>query len=481
VLLIADPRNRTMRPTIRPLRLAITLASIEMLGLLADAGAHASPITGSGLPIATEQPSLGLTYLVRTEDVANIADLGQVVSFAGNFAPGGYSVANGQLLSIAANPVLFSQIGTTYGGNGTTDFALPNLSGRTVVGTGQGAGLTNRNLGSAAGATTQTLAADQLPPYGGASGIITGSRPFPTLQPSLALNEAVVTQGFFPTTTGAQAPGPLVGQVLTYAGPALPSGQIAANGQQIPITQQQALFSVLGNTYGGDFPVTFAVPNLDGRAPTGAGAAPGLTPLALGAMVGGQGTTLTVANLPPQLLKLSNGTMSVLGGDQPFSVQQPTLGLNYIIATQGVFPTANQIDPDGTPFLGEISLFAGTVAPAGWAFADGQLLSIAADPALFAVLGDTYGGNGVFDFALPDLQDRVAVGTGDGVTLGETFGTDNETLNFAQLPPGYPTALPTVSSVPEPSTLAVLLSGLAGLLYRRRRCSAWLFHRSQGR
>ena len=190
-----------------------------MLGLLADAGAHASPITGSGLPIATEQPSLGLTYLVRTEARANIADLGQVVSFAGNFAPGGYSVANGQLLSIAANPVLFSQIGTTYGGNGTTDFALPNLSGRTVVGTGQGAGLTNRNLGSAAGATAQTLAADQLPPYGGASGITTGSRPFPTLQPSLALNEAVVTQGFFPTTTGAQAPGPLVGQVLTYAGP----------------------------------------------------------------------------------------------------------------------------------------------------------------------------------------------------------------------------------------------------------------------
>ena len=77
-----------------------------------------------------------------------------------------------------------------------------------------------------------------------------------------------------------------------------------------------------------------------------------------------------------------------------------------------------------------------------------------------------------FDFALPDLQDRLAVGTGDGVSLGETFGADNETLDFAQLPPGYPTALPTVSSVPEPSALAVLLSGLAGLLYRRRRCSA---------
>ena len=91
-----------MRRTLRPLRFVIELASAEMVGLLAGSGAHASPITGDGLPIDTEQPSLGLTYLVRTGAAANIADLGQVVLFAGNFAPGGYSVANGQLLSIAA-------------------------------------------------------------------------------------------------------------------------------------------------------------------------------------------------------------------------------------------------------------------------------------------------------------------------------------------------------------------------------------------
>jgi microcystin-dependent protein len=458
-----------MRRITRPLRLAITLASVDMLGLLAGGGAHASPITGNGLPVTTEQPSLGLTYLVRTEDPTSIADDGQVVLFAGNFAPGGYSVANGQLMSIAANPVLFSQIGTTYGGNGTTDFALPNLSGRTAVGTGQGAGLTNRTLGSAYGATTQTLTPGQLPPYGGASGITSGGQPVSTLQPSLALNEAVVTQGFFPSGTGPQATGPLVGQVLTYAGSTLPIGQAAANGQQVPITQQQALFSVLGNTFGGDFPVTFAVPNLDGRAPSGVGAAPGLTPLTLGAMVGGQGTTLTIANLPPQLLALSNGTTGVLGGDRPFSVQQPALGLNYIVATQGVFPSQGGIEPDGTPFLGEVSLFAGTVAPAGWAFADGQLLSIATNEALFAVIGATYGGNGISNFALPNLEDRVAVGTGDGVSLGEVFGADTDTLNYAQLPVGYPAVLPTVSTVPEPSTVAILLSGLAGLFCWRRR------------
>ena len=458
-----------MRRTPRPLRFAIALATAEIVGLLAGAGAHASPITGSDQPVDTEQPSLGLTYLVRTNDPTNIAGLGQVVLFAGNFAPGGYSVANGQLLLVAANEVLFTEIGATYGGNGTNTFALPNLSGRTAVGTGQGAGLTNRTLGSVSGATTQTLTVNQLPPFGGATGITTGSQPLSTLQPSLALNQAIVTQGSFPSGTGPQATGPLVGQVLTYAGATLPGGQIAANGQQLPIQQQQALFSVIGNTYGGNFPLTFAVPNLDGRAPAGAGAAPGLIPLALGGMVGSEGTTLTIANLPPQLLRLSNGNVAVLGGDQPFSVRQPTLGLNYIIATSGDFPTAGGFVPDGTPFLGEISLFAGTVAPAGWQFADGQLLSIASNEALFTLIGSTYGGNGINNFALPNLEDRVAVGTGNGVTLGETFGTDSVTLDYGQLPVGYPAALPAPSSVPEPPTIALMLTGLIGLFFWRRR------------
>jgi microcystin-dependent protein len=159
----------------------------------------------------------------------------------------------------------------------------------------------------------------------------------------------------------------------------------------------------------------------------------------------------------------------VLGGGQAFSLWQPSLALHYIIAVQGVFPGAGGIEPDGIPFLGEISLYAGTVAPAGWDFADGQLLPIAANAALFAVLGDTFGGNGIFDFALPNLQDRVAVGTGDGVTLREMFGAESETLNFAQLPQGYPAVLPVKHSVPEPPAIAVLLAGLLGLAHRRRR------------
>ena len=85
--------------------------------------------------------------------------IAEIRVFPYNFAPINWAMCNGQLLPISQNTALFSILGTTYGGNGTTDFALPNLSGRTVVGTGQGTGLTDRNLGSAYGATTQTLLA----------------------------------------------------------------------------------------------------------------------------------------------------------------------------------------------------------------------------------------------------------------------------------------------------------------------------------
>jgi len=456
-----------MHSTVHSRRFSVTVAAVAGWSIAASGTSMAGPITGNGVPVATEQPSLGLTYLIRT-GAANIADVGQVVLFAGNFAPGGYSLADGQLLPINANQVLFNQIGTTYGGNGTSTLALPNLEGRTVVGTGSGTGLAPRALGSVAGATAQTLTAGQVPAFGGATGVTTGSAPLPITQPSIALTQTVVTQGFFPQNSGPQAQGPMVGQVLTYAGSTIPGGQIAANGQQLSVVQNQALFNILGNTFGGSFPTTFATPNLSGRAATEAGAGPGLIPQALGQIEGAPSTLLTVANLPPQRLTLPNGTTSVLGGNQPFNIQDPTLGLHYIIAEQGVFPTASGIEPDGEPFLGEISLFAGTTAPAGWAFADGQLLSIAQNEALFAVIGSAYGGNGIFDFALPNLMDRVAVGTGDGITLGERFGTDSDTLNFEQLPAGYPT-VPAANHVPEPPAWTILLVALAALVCLPRR------------
>ncbi len=91
--------------------------------------------------------------------------------------------------------------------------------------------------------------------------------------------------------------------------------------------------------------------------------------------------------------------------------------------------------------MGEIKMFAGTFAPRGWAFCDGQLLSISSNSALFSILGTTYGGDGRTTFALPDMRGRVAVhsgeGTGPGLTtrpLGQKWGAENNILTEGQLP-----------------------------------------------
>jgi len=91
--------------------------------------------------------------------------LGEIKMFAGNFAPRGYALANGQLLSIAQNTALFALYGTTYGGDGRVTFGLPDLQGRAPMEQGQGAGLTPRDLGESAGTPTVTLLATEIPPH----------------------------------------------------------------------------------------------------------------------------------------------------------------------------------------------------------------------------------------------------------------------------------------------------------------------------
>jgi microcystin-dependent protein len=88
--------------------------------------------------------------------------LGQIMLVGFNFAPQGWAFCNGQLLSIAQNTALFSLLGTTYGGNGTPTFALPDLRGRAAVGFGQGPGLSNYDLGQSTGSETVTLTVGQI-------------------------------------------------------------------------------------------------------------------------------------------------------------------------------------------------------------------------------------------------------------------------------------------------------------------------------
>jgi microcystin-dependent protein len=169
--------------------------------------------------------------------------IGEIRLFAGNFAPKNWSFCNGSILSIASNTALFSILGTTYGGNGTTNFALPNLQGRIPVGTGQGPGLSNYQLGQVSGVESTTLTQGNLPahthammatadgaatnvvagaslasnprggtmpniyeagaanqtPMGSLTGPAGGSQPVSVVQPVLALEYIVCLYGIFPS------------------------------------------------------------------------------------------------------------------------------------------------------------------------------------------------------------------------------------------------------------------------------------------
>src|SRR3954452_14925268 len=91
--------------------------------------------------------------------------IGEIRMFGGNFAPRGWALCNGQLLSIAQNTALFSLLGTTYGGDGQTTFGLPNLQSRIPLNQGQGPGLSNYDLGQAGGEETHTLITTEMPTH----------------------------------------------------------------------------------------------------------------------------------------------------------------------------------------------------------------------------------------------------------------------------------------------------------------------------
>ncbi|MFD0860886.1 tail fiber protein [Sungkyunkwania multivorans] len=130
---------------------------------------------GSGQAHNITQPSLGLNYIISlfgtfpspsryTERGPN-PFYAEIILFAGNFAPQGWAFCHGQLLPISSNTALFSILGTQYGGDGITTFALPDLRGRVPVGVGNGPGLSNVNEGQQFGAETHVLTTSQMPSH----------------------------------------------------------------------------------------------------------------------------------------------------------------------------------------------------------------------------------------------------------------------------------------------------------------------------
>lgn len=187
--------------------------------------------------------------------------IGEVVLFGGNFAPRNWALCDGQLLQINQNQALFSILGTTYGGDGETTFALPDLRGRVPIGTGSGPGLTPRSLGQSDGTETVTLNSTQMPSHmhtGPASGL------------------SATLRGHTGSEAEATAPSP-TRALSKFTTPIGVNAYSNSEANQTPIGGPQLVVQSVANT----------------------------------------------------------------GGSQVHENRQPLLGVNYIIAIRGIFPSRN--------------------------------------------------------------------------------------------------------------------------------------------
>ncbi|MFT3684435.1 MAG: tail fiber protein [Phycisphaerales bacterium] len=186
------------------------------------------------------------------------------------------TAARGAFISIPQNTALFALMWNTYGGNATSNYELPDLGGRLSVSKGQGTGLTSHPLGEYFGTTSTHLTAPYLPPHSHtvtgrpATGSAGSSIPFETAQPTLTISYYIATYGIYPTQNSMNDTVGYVGEVIAMAVGGenfVPSGYLPCDGQVLPIDEYDTLFSLIGNTYGGDGFTTFALPDLRGAYP----------------------------------------------------------------------------------------------------------------------------------------------------------------------------------------------------------------------
>ena len=340
--------------------------------------------------------------------------VGEIRMFAGNFAPAGWMFCEGQLLPISENETLFNLIGTTYGGDGQSTFALPDLRGRIPIHQGNGF-----ILAETGGAEEVTLTVQQIPihkhPFLASTGPGNSNTPAgnvtaesaavkiyhrrfthrcnecvrdhfgrrqPAAQqlPALSLHQLHhLAVRHLPVADLKRTPWPIRSSPRSASFPFnfAPKGWAWCDGQLLPLSQNTALFSLLGTTYGGDGKSNFALPDMQGRAPMHPGQGPGLSLHDLGETGGSETVTLLESEIPAHIHTLMrrhtdpgrrsdpdlrrslcrraaggnaySGTHSGLqamafqtfapaGGDQPHNNMQPYLTFYFNIALQGVFP-----------------------------------------------------------------------------------------------------------------------------------------------
>lgn len=429
-------------------------------------------VAGGGSAVENRQPTLATRYIIALQGfypADGSSDLGEqqpparsspyygeIRAVAFNFAPPGWALCEGQTLQISQNTALFSLLGTNFGGNGTTNFKLPDLRGRVPIGVGTGVGLPTYSLGQQVGAATSILTTANLPAHThavsggpntlpGGSGAAVDSR-----QPALGLQYYIAADGEIMLTAFTRPIG----------------GWVYCDGKVFPIAGHNYAYFFIGSTYGGDGGFSsFAVPDLRGRVVLGED---NTSAFPIGKVVGTNALVLNVADLPAHTHTLSSGITGSTGGTgNTASNYQPSLALRELICVNG-----NYAGPDSgasSPFLGEMRWIAGTSSSGlGNAFLSmyGQLLQIIQNEALFSLIGTIYGGNGQSTFAVPDLRGRLNAGVdGTNLPIGSVVGSVTFSISLAQLAPhAHPLVYVIFTSIQYLSngTAALSLEGTVG-------------------
>jgi microcystin-dependent protein len=268
--------NKTMKNTRQKTTLALALAA---------------GLTGGALSTAS--------HACSAEPLVSSVCIMAAVSLNGDFGGGVYAVADGRLLSISQNAALYSLLGTTYGGNGTQTFGIPDLRGRVVMGSGKGPGMQQFNAGETYGTLTTVLTTAQLPAHNHTLGAV-----------------SVNTSKMTATTT--------------------------LSGLSASVTGSLSLKASTGGTTGND-PTSKSLATPISTTRIYSDAAPTIAMNA--ASIDSSG--LTVGNFTGTPTTTLGGTASLAGAtdqtgsSQTVSLMQPSLVLNYYIAVNGIYPTRN--------------------------------------------------------------------------------------------------------------------------------------------
>ena len=427
-------------------------SSICVVALLALAGQKSvllgdtvTGTTGGNQPLDNRQPYLAMSYMIAVEgppygiipDTGNSGPagnappnrtqpfLGEIKAIPFHFEPSGWMLCEGQSLSTADNAALFNLIGYTFGGSGGT-FNLPDLRNRVLIGAGQGPGLPNYQLGAVVGINYPVLAVANLPShthtYSGGNTQPTGSgAPLDNRQPSLALHFLIAANGEIMIAPWSQEP----------------TGWAHCDGRQLNAGTFSYLFSNIGTTYGGNGSPNFALPDLRGRLVMGDDA--GAT-WPVGLAHGVNENVLSVSAIPAHTHTITGGNTGSTGGTGATTNNfQPSLVMRWRMSFTGTQPSADPGAPPLTfPMVSEIRIIAGVAADGlpdnTWSTLYGQIIPIAGHISLYSVFGQTYGGDGQDNFALPDLTSRVNGGDDENeLFLGDAEGSEILFISVAQL------------------------------------------------